>query len=346
MSDSSQQLSKPHDEYILVTGGLGYIGRHVCAQLLESNYNVIIVTRSLDNKETIQRVLNTISKSASLKFVISNMNRQSLNNIFSMYKITHVIHLANIKCLADSLSDPLKYYQNNVVILINLLETMKQYHCKNIIYSSSATVYGCQQYPVTEESPIGVNITLPYGRTKYFTEQILQDLYNSDHTWTIIILRCFNPISSHSKYNLAENPNEPPNNLFSCILNTSRGIISELKIYGYTYKTPDGTSIRDFIHVVDVADAHLCTIKSINKSGCYIYNIGTGQGLSVLELVRTFEEITGKKIPYQLCEGREGDLPIIYGTVDKIKNEIGWSAKKTYIDMCKDVSKHNPPNLF
>lgn len=322
--------------YILVTGGLGYIGRHVCAQLLESNYNLVIISRMSAYKEQIFHTLKQINSQSLIQLVRCDLDDLSLKDVFCRYTITHVIHLANMKCISESQINPLKYYKNNIMLLINLLEIMKEYNCKNIIYSSSATVYGSQLYPVTETSPTGLNITNPYGMTKYFSEKILQDLYDSDCTWRVIILRYFNPISSHSKYNLGEEPNDSPNNLFSCILKTAQGISNQVNICGHQYDTLDGTGIRDFVHVEDVADAHQCVIQSITQSGCYIYNIGTGKGLSVMELIRTFEKINGIEIPFQLCESRKGDLPIIYAKVDKIKNELKWVAKKTIEDMCLD----------
>jgi UDP-glucose 4-epimerase len=322
--------------YILITGGLGFIGSHICAQLLDLDYNIVIIDNLSNSDISVLNELKTIKTEGKIIFVKDNLNNMALASIFTTYYISYVIHLAGLKSVSESVNMSLLYYSNNVSETLILLNVMKLFNCKKIIFSSSATVYGNATYPVTEISQTGIGITNPYGKTKYFLEEILKDLYISDNNWTITLLRYFNPIGAHNKYKLGDNPQGIPNNLFPYILRVASGQYDMLEIFGNNYDTRDGTCIRDFIHVMDLADAHIKVFKHVKIGKIHVYNVGTGIGTSVLELIKTFEEINKIKINYKFSNKRQGDIIEVYADVNKIKNDIGWQAQRNIKDMCQD----------
>jgi UDP-glucose 4-epimerase len=330
---------------ILVTGGLGYIGSHVCVKLLElldSNYVVIIVDNLSNSKQTVlYDIIKITNKKYDENLFFYNFDitdELELNNLFLRHSIFCVIHMAGFKSVSESIKYPLQYYHNNVVGTIILLNMMNKYNCKKLIFSSSATVYGNQDYPVNEDCITGVNITNPYGQTKHMIENILIDLYKSDNEWNIVVLRYFNPVGAHSSGLLGEDPNNIPNNLFPYILKVANGEYSKLTIYGNDYNTSDGTCERDFIHVCDLANGHtLALIKIINCiNGLNIYNLGTGKPISVMKLVETFKEVNNVSFECIITDRRYGDLPIVYADVNKAYTELGWCIQKSIIDICKD----------
>jgi UDP-glucose 4-epimerase len=328
---------------ILLTGGLGYIGSHIVVELLNSNdiYTVIVIDNlenaSLNMVETIKQ--NSQNKNEFIFLEVDMKNNFDLNDIFKTYKIEVVIHLAGYKSVAQSIKNPILYYHNNLISTTNLITTMQNHNCKNIIFSSSATVYGSSIAPYNELSQVGIDISNPYGKTKYLQEEILRDLYASDSDWNIIILRYFNPISQRNE-SLKEKTKGLPNNLFPYLLKVHNKEIDILSVYGNDYDTVDGTCIRDFIHVLDLADCHiqLCNHIIMNKPygvGIKTYNVGTGMGVSVKQLIDAFEKENNIKLNYRIVERREGDLPISYADTSLIYNEIGWKTKYTIKDMVK-----------
>ena len=326
--------------YILVTGGLGFIGSHTIVELLQENYNIIIIDNLVNSsKEVLRKIQNITNRKDILFFNIDIRDSLKLENLFVEYKIGLVIHFAALKAVSESIKNPLQYYDCNISGTINLLNVMKKYDCNKIIFSSSATVYGNNVYPVDEESSIGDGITNPYGRTKYMIEQILQDLYISNNDWSITILRYFNPIGSHPSGLLGENPNDIPNNLFPYLLKVSTGKLPLLNIFGNDYDTPDGTCIRDYIHVVDLARGHIKATEQIfnldNDKKINIYNLGTGKGTSVKELIDTFEKVNNVKLVYNFVKRRDGDLPCVYAKTDKSLKELDWKCIYNIEDMCK-----------
>lgn len=321
---------------ILLTGGAGYIGTHTCIELLKENYEVVVIDNlSNAKKEALNRVEKITGK--KVKFYQDTLlDKEALDRIFVENKIDSVIHFAGLKAVGESVQFPLAYYNNNIIGTVNLLEVMRKYNCKKIIFSSSATVYGLNNaVDVKEDSPLGA--TNPYGRTKLFIEEILKDLYKSDSSWDIIILRYFNPIGADSSGLIGENPNGIPNNLLPYITQVAIGKLECLKIFGNDYDTIDGTGVRDYIHVSDLGYGHLCALRKIDeKPGLKIYNLGTGKGYSVFEIVKTFEKVNKVKIPYIITDRRPGDIAICYANIDKAKKELGFIASKTLEDMCKD----------
>jgi UDP-glucose 4-epimerase len=325
--------------YILVTGGLGFIGSHTVVELLQENYKIIIIDNLVNSSlDVLQKIKDITNREDILFFNIDIRDSLKLENLFVEYKIGLVIHFAALKSVSESIKNPLQYYDYNISGTINLLNIMKKYDCKKIIFSSSATVYGVNEYPVNENSTIGVGITNPYGMTKYMIEQILQDLYISNNDWSIIILRYFNPIGSHPSGLIGENPNDIPNNLFPYLLKVSTGRLSTLNIFGNDYDTPDGTCIRDFIHVVDLARGHVKATEQIfnvdKDRKINIYNLGTGKGTSVKELIDTFEKVNNVKLDYNFVKRREGDLPCVYAKTEKSLKELDWMCVYNTEDMC------------
>jgi UDP-glucose 4-epimerase len=329
-------------KFILVSGGLGFIGSHTVIELLMNNYNVIIIDNlinsSIDILQKIIKITNLDDKSRLQYYNIDICNDFQLENLFIKYKIDSVIHFASLKAVGESIKKPLEYYYNNISGTIALLQVMKNYDCKKIIFSSSATVYGNNIYPVNEEAKIGDGITNPYGKTKYMLENILEDLYQSDNSWSIVILRFFNPIGAHPSGIIGENPNDIPNNLFPYLLKVSVGKLDQLCIFGNDYNTIDGTCIRDFIHVVDLAKGHILSLQKLNTdpNNIYVYNLGTGKGTSVLELINTFESVNHISLKYKFIQRREGDLSIVYANTEKAYKELGWKCQYTIEDMCRD----------
>ena len=324
---------------ILVPGGAGYIGSHTVVELLNNNMEVIIID---DFSNSTPRVLENIKKITGKDFKFYEMDyadREKLEKVFEENpEIEGVMNFAGFKAVGESVKEPIKYYINNVSGALVLLDTMKKYNVKKFVFSSSATVYGEENpIPYVENMKTG-GTTNPYGTTKLFIEQILKDIYRADNSWDIAILRYFNPIGSHESGLIGEEPQGIPNNLMPYIVRVANGQLKELSVFGNDYDTPDGTGVRDYIHVVDLAIGHVKAIEKLNKerSGLYIYNLGTGVGYSVLDIVNTFEKVTGQKVPYKIALRRAGDIAMSYANAEKAKKELGWTAEKKLEDMCRD----------
>ncbi len=323
---------------ILVTGGAGYIGSHTVVELLNDGQEIIVIDNFSNSKPNVIDKIKKITKKDFEFYQIDYTNREDLEKIFQENNIDVVINFAGFKAVGESVKEPLNYYYNNVSGAITLLQTMQKFDCKKIIFSSSATVYGKpEKVPLTEDCKIG-GTTNPYGTSKLFIERILKDLYHSDNTWDICILRYFNPVGSHESGELGEEPNGIPNNLMPYIVRVANGQLSELSVFGNDYKTKDGTGVRDYIHVVDLAKGHVNALKKLLKeeSGLFIYNLGTGKGYSVLDMIEAFERATGKNVPYKIAPRREGDIDVCYADSTKAEKELGWKAEKTLEDMCRD----------
>ncbi len=332
---------------ILVTGGAGFIGSHTVVELLNSGKEVVILDNfSNSNPEVLDNIKKITGKDFKF-YEIDYLDREKLEKVFEENKIDAVMNFAGYKAVGESVQKPIEYYTNNVSGALVLLDTMKKYGCKKFIFSSSATVYGENaQIPYTEETKTG-DTTNPYGTTKLFIEQILKDIYKSDNSWDICILRYFNPIGAHESGLIGEKPNGIPNNLMPYITKVAVGQLKELSIFGNDYNTPDGTGVRDYIHVVDLAKGHIKALEKLDKEkeGLYIYNLGTGHGTSVLEMVNAFEKATGKKVPYKIAPRRAGDLAEYYAKTKKAEEELGWTATKTIEDMCKDSWNYAKNNM-
>ncbi len=331
---------------ILVTGGAGYIGSHTCVELLNNNYEVIVLDNfSNSKKEVIDKIKKITNK--DLKLYEGNMlNEEILTKIFEENNIDCVIDFAAYKAVGESVQKPVEYYINNVSSVLTLLTVMKKFNCKSLVFSSSATVYGNPEIiPITEECRTG-GTTNPYGTSKLFVEQILKDLYNSDNEWNICILRYFNPIGAHESGLIGEEPNGIPANLVPYISKVASGKLECLSIFGNDYDTKDGTGVRDYIHVVDLALGHLKAVEKLNKEkkGLYIYNLGTGVGYSVLDLVNTFEKVNNIKIKYKIAPRRNGDIATCYSDPPKAKRELNFEATKTLEDMLKDAWNYEKEN--
>lgn len=321
-------------KYILLTGGLGYIGSHCAIELLNNNYDIVIVDNNINSKpDVVDKIKQLTGKNVDY-FKLDLLNINSLENIFKTYDIWCAIHFAALKVIKESILDPLVYYENNLVATINLLKIMEKYNCKKFIFSSSATVYGSQMSPINENNETGKGITNPYGRTKYFIEEILKDLYISDKSWSIVILRYFNPVASHDSGLLGDDPAMTSNGLFPHILEAVNG--KKIIIFGNDYDTEDGTCVRDFIHVVDLAIGHLSVLSVLKNSGIHIYNLGTGSGVSVLELIKKFEQVNNVKINYEFGPRRSGDVGKMYADVKKANDELNWKCIKSLDDICRD----------
>ncbi len=330
---------------ILVTGGAGYIGSHTCVELLNAGYEIIVVDNFSNSKpEVLTRVKEITGKDVPFHEV-DLLDREDLEEIFSRNEIEAVIHFAGLKAVGESVSIPLKYYHNNITGTLILCEVMKKYDVKNLVFSSSATVYGMPEtVPISEDFPLSA--TNPYGRTKLMIEEILRDIYVSDHDWSIALLRYFNPIGAHESGRIGEDPNGIPNNLMPFITQIAVGKLQELQVFGNDYPTVDGTGVRDYIHVVDLAKGHLKALEKIlPTSGVEAYNLGTGTGYSVLEIVSAFEKASGVEIPHKIVDRRPGDVAICYADPSKAKTELGWAAEHGIEDMCRDSwrwQKNNP----
>lgn len=322
---------------ILVTGGAGYIGSHTCVEMLNSGHEVVIVDNlSNSKKEVVNRIEKITGK--TVKFYEADVrDKNALTEIFTENKIEAVIHFAGFKAVGESVSKPLYYYENNIDSTLVLCDVMKNFDCKKIVFSSSATVYGVSKtMPLVEDMPLGaIN---PYGRTKLFIEEMLRDLYVSDNTWSIALLRYFNPIGAHKSGLIGEDPKGIPNNLMPYIAQVAVKRLPFLRVFGNDYDTIDGTGVRDYIHVVDLAIGHVKAIEwALNNVGCEAINLGTGNGCSVLQLREAFEKASGIEIPYQIVERRPGDPDTVYANADKALKLLGWKAEKTIDDMCKDT---------
>ena len=330
---------------ILVTGGAGYIGSHICVELLNRGYGVVVMDNLYNSSgKALRRVEEITGK--KLKFYEADIReRSAFDEIFTQNDIYGVIHMAGLKAVGESVREPLSYFDNNLSGTIVLLEAMKEHNVKRIIFSSSATVYDLTKGKcLTETSPLG-NSTSPYGRTKSVIEQMLDDLYASDDAWSIVMLRYFNPIGAHESGRIGENPNGEPNNLMPYITQVAVGKRERLNVFGDDYDTPDGTCIRDYIHVMDLADGHIKAIRKFEERGLFVYNLGTGCPQSVLEVVHAFEKANGLKINYAIAPRRAGDAPEYYADASKANAEMGWKAARGIEDMCRDSwnwQKNNP----
>lgn len=323
---------------ILVIGGAGYIGSHTVVELLNENKEVIVVDNFSNSKPEMLGKIKKITNKDFKFYELDYSNKEKMDKVFAENKINSVIHFAGYKAVGESVEKPIEYYTNNVSGTLNLLDVMRKHNVKTIIFSSSATVYGDPEVvPLTEMCKIGAT-TNPYGSSKLFIEQILKDVYKSDNTWDVCILRYFNPIGSHESGIIGEEPQGRPNNLMPYIVRVASGELEELSIFGNDYNTPDGTGVRDYIHVVDLAKGHIKALEKLEKekSGIYIYNLGTGKGYSVLDMVHAFEKTTGQKIKYKITERRAGDIATCYADATKAKEELNWVAEKTLEDMCRD----------
>ena len=323
---------------ILVIGGAGYIGSHTVVELLNENKEVIVVDNFSNSKPEMLDKIKKITNKDFKFYELDYSNKEKMDKVFAENKIDSVIHFAGYKAVGESVEKPIEYYTNNVSGTLNLLDVMRKHNVKTIIFSSSATVYGDPEVvPLTEMCKIGAT-TNPYGSSKLFIEQILKDVYKSDNTWDVCILRYFNPIGSHESGIIGEEPQGRPNNLMPYIVRVASGELEELSIFGNDYNTPDGTGVRDYIHVVDLAKGHIKALEKLEKekSGIYIYNLGTGKGYSVLDMVHAFEKTTGQKIKYKITERRAGDIATCYADATKAKEELNWVAEKTLEDMCRD----------
>lgn len=329
---------------ILVTGGLGFIGSHTCVELAKENHEVIIVDNLYNSKEEVLVKLKKITGKDFKFYKYDLLDKENLEEIFKKNKIDAVIHFAGYKAVGESVKKPLMYYSNNLKSTINLLEVMGKYNVKKLVFSSSATVYGdpgCPKY--VEEMGRG-KTTNPYGTTKAMIEQILEDLYFSDNSWDVSILRYFNPVGAHESGLIGEEPNGIPNNLMPYVMKVAAGKLETLNIFGNDYPTIDGTGVRDFIHVVDLAKGHCCALDKMKK-GLNIYNLGSGKGVSVLELVTTFEKVNNIKVNYKIVDRRPGDLAEYYADPSKALNELGWKTEKTLGDICRDSWNYEKNNM-
>ncbi len=322
---------------ILVTGGAGYIGSHTCIEMQNAGYDVIVID-NLDNSsdESLKRVEKITGK--PVKFYEDDVrNKEALRKIFSENKIEAVIHFAGLKAVGESVREPIMYYNNNLISTINLIEVMNEFGCKKIVFSSSATVYGvATEMPLIEGMPLGaIN---PYGRTKYFIEEILRDLYVADKEWSIALLRYFNPIGAHKSGLIGEDPKGIPNNLMPYISQVAVGKLEKLHVFGNDYNTVDGTGVRDYIHVVDLANGHVKAIDwTLANIGCEAFNLGTGNGTSVLQLRDAFVKVTGVDVPYVIDPRRPGDPDEVYADAQKAEKVLGWTAKYGIEEMCEDT---------
>ena len=333
---------------ILVTGGAGYIGTHTCVELLNAGYEIIVVDNFSNSKpEALKRVREIAGKDFTF-YQADILDKEMLDSIFNENQIDAVIHFAGLKAVGESVALPLWYYHNNITGTLVLCEVMKKHGVKKMVFSSSATVYGmAEQVPISENFALGA--TNPYGRTKQIIEEILRDLYVSDHEWSISLLRYFNPIGAHKSGRIGEDPKGIPNNLIPYITQVAVGKLSELSVFGNDYPTQDGTAMRDYIHVTDLAMGHLKALEKISKSqGVEAYNLGTGCGYSVLEMAAAFEKASGRKIPYKIVNRRPGDVAICYANATKAKLELGWVAKRGMKEMCEDSWRWqlNNPNGY
>lgn len=323
---------------VLVTGGAGFIGSHTAVELLNSGKDIVIVDNFSNSKPKALDAIRKITGKDFKFYEIDYLDREKLEKVFEENKIDAVLNFAGYKAVGESVKKPLEYYENNVSGCIVLLETMRKYNVKKFVFSSSATVYGQpERIPLTEDCKVG-GTTNPYGTSKLFIEQILKDLYNSDNSWDICILRYFNPVGAHESGLIGEEPQGVPNNLMPYVVRVAAGELKELSVFGNDYNTPDGTGVRDYIHVVDLAKGHICALNKLDKegSGLFIYNLGTGTGYSVLDMVKAFEQITGKKVPYKIAPRRAGDIATCYSDPTKAKEELGWTAEKGIKEMCED----------
>jgi len=322
---------------ILVTGGAGYIGSHTAVELLEAGEDIVIVDNFINSKPEVLEKIKEITKKDFKFYELDILNRENLENIFKENDIEVVIHFAGLKAVGESVQKPVEYYHNNITGTLVLLDLMRKYNCKKIVFSSSATVYGAPKtVPIKENFPLST--TNPYGSTKLMIEQILKDVCGADKDFSAIILRYFNPIGAHKSGLIGDNPNGIPNNLMPYITKVAVGELDHLNVFGNDYQTKDGTGVRDYIHVVDLSIGHVKALKKArNSKGAIPYNLGTGNGYSVLEIVKAFEKANNIEVKYQIAPRRAGDIAECYADPTKAKEELNWVAEKSLDDMCKDA---------
>ncbi|MBO4901607.1 MAG: UDP-glucose 4-epimerase GalE [Lachnospiraceae bacterium] len=339
---------------ILVTGGAGYIGSHTCVELIEAGYEPIIVDNLYNSsREAIKRVEEITGKTLTF-YEADLLDQDAIDAIFAKHEIESVIHFAGYKAVGESVAKPIEYYHNNITGTLMLCDVMRKHNVKNLVFSSSATVYGDpEKLPITEDLKTG-GVTNPYGQTKFMIEQILQDIYVSDPAWNIILLRYFNPIGAHASGKIGEDPNGIPNNLVPYVAQVAVGKLEKIHVFGDDYDTVDGTGVRDYIHVVDLAKGHVKALEKIEsmrkdgQSGVNVYNLGTGNGSSVLQVIHAFEKACGKELAYVVDARRPGDIAACYADATKAYNELHWKAEKTIADMCADSWRwqSNNPNGY
>ena len=330
---------------ILVTGGAGYIGSHTCLELLNQGHEVVVADNLCNScEEALNRVKELTGKDLTF-YKVDLLDKEGLDQMFDQEKIDAVIHFAGLKAVGESVAKPLEYYHNNITGTLNLCDSMRNHGVKKIIFSSSATVYGDPAFvPITEDCPKG-KITNPYGQTKSMLEQVLTDLHVADPEWNVILLRYFNPVGAHESGRIGEDPTGIPNNLTPYITQVAVGKLKEVNVFGNDYDTPDGTDVRDYIHVMDLADGHVKALKKFaDKPDVYIYNLGTGRGYSVLEMIHSFSKAVGHEIPYVIKPRRPGDIATCYADATKAKEELGWVAKRGVDEMCRDAWRWQSQN--
>ncbi len=322
---------------ILVTGGTGFIGSHTVVELLNAGYNVVVLDNLVNSsKESLERIKKITGK--SVKFYEDDLlDMEALQNIFEKENISSVIHFAGLKAVGESCQIPLAYFNNNITGTINLVMAMEKYNVKSLVFSSSATVYGKpESVPIREDFPLSVSN--PYGRTKLIIEHMFRDIYKADKSWDIALLRYFNPIGAHESGEIGESPNGIPNNLLPYVAKVAIGELEAVNVFGDDYDTPDGTGVRDYIHVADLAEGHIKALEKLSKHpGLVTYNLGTGKGYSVLDIIHNFEKACGKEIPYKITDRRPGDIDMCYADPEKAKKELGWEAKRDIDKMCEDA---------
>lgn len=324
---------------ILVTGGTGYIGSHTVVELISAGYTPIIVDNLINSSIEVLDRLEQITGVRPIFYQVDVCDQAALDEIFGKHNFAAVIHLAALKAVGESVAKPLDYYRNNLDSTLSLLACMQKHHVKRLIFSSSATVYGAPEtLPLVETCRTGLGITNPYGQTKYMIEQILRDVTVASPEFEVIALRYFNPIGAHASGLIGEDPNGIPNNLLPFVAKVAVGELPAVKVFGDDYDTPDGTGVRDYIHVVDLAKGHIAALENLH-TGFDVFNLGTGQGTSVLEIIKAFEAAAGKQIPYQIIERRPGDVASVYANCDKAHSELHWQAKKTIQNACEDSWK-------
>lgn len=324
---------------ILVTGGTGYIGSHTVVELISAGYTPIIVDNLINSSIEVLDRLEQITGVRPIFYQVDICDQAALDEVFGKHNFTAVIHFAALKAVGESVAKPLDYYRNNLDSTLSLLACMQKHHVKRLIFSSSATVYGTPEtLPLVETCRTGLGITNPYGQTKYMIEQILRDVTVASPEFEVIALRYFNPIGAHASGLIGEDPNGIPNNLLPFVAKVAVGELPAVKVFGDDYDTPDGTGVRDYIHVVDLAKGHIAALENLH-TGFDVFNLGTGQGTSVLEIIKAFEAAAGKQIPYQIIERRPGDVASVYANCDKAHSELHWQAKKTIQNACEDSWK-------
>ena len=330
---------------VLISGGMGYIGSHTAVELLNGGYDVIIADNLCNSKEIVKERIEKITGKTTKFYNVDLTLEDETEKIFKENNIDSVIHFAALKAVGESVEKPLEYYYNNLTSALVMLKVMREYNCRNFVFSSSATVYGdAKVVPITEDSPLSA--TNPYGQTKLMIENMLRDICHADKTLNVALLRYFNPVGAHKSGTIGEDPNGIPNNLMPYITKVAVGQLEKLRVFGNDYPTHDGTGVRDYIHVVDLADGHVKALKKLETNpGLVTYNLGTGKGYSVLDVVNAFSKACGKEIPYEIVDRRPGDIATCYADATKALRELGWKAEKNLDDMCRDSwrwQKNNP----